>query len=114
MCFFILRVNGVNDYDSFIFHLLVKFIKVDMNPDEEGLMDRLNSKIEELEVFDYENMESIKGALTSLWQYGLSGQALQTVRKRFNKINYKIIDIALFRFEEEYNRKKIKHPIRSN
>lgn len=89
MCFFILRVNGVNDYDSFTFHLLVKFIKVDMNPDEEGLMDRLNSKIEELEVFDYENMESIKGALTSLWQYALSGQHYKRLESVLTRLTMK-------------------------
>lgn len=86
--------------------------KTTTNLNDDGLMDGLNSKVEELEAMGYENMESIKGALGSLWKYGVSGQALQMVRKHFNLINYETIDTALYRFEEEYNKKKIKHPVK--
>lgn len=87
-------------------------MKTKNRDDDDGWMDGLNSKIVELEGLGYENIESIKGALTSLWENGLPGHTLDTIRKNFEKITYEVIDTAWFRFQKEYSEKDIKHPIR--
>lgn len=103
-------INTNTDKDPSIYQENTENQESDVSDD--GLMDGLNSKVEELETMGYENMESIKGALDSLWKYGVSGQELQTVRKHFSLINYETIDTALYRFEEEYNKKKIQYPVK--
>jgi len=78
----------------------------------DGPKDLLTIKIKELEEMGYHNIESIKEALTLLWNEGSPGIELKTIREKFNKINYEVIDTAWYKFSLEYEKKDIKHPLK--